>query len=334
VSHSQERRRMVIATNLKLARLPYLTRFLADSPRAVAGWGRKLSGRRAQRLARWLGRPLALLEDGFVLSVARSDPPLALLVDDTGVYYDATRPSGIESTIAAGAGPEQAARARRLMALWQSGAISKYNHSPEYPGPLPAPYVLVVDQTFGDLSVTLGMADRSSFRSMLDAALAENPASFVVVKVHPDVFSHARRGWLAPEYLDEYRARQPARITVIGSDCHAASLLRGASAVYTVTSLMGFEALLWGKPVRCFGMPFYAGWGLTADDLPPPVRRGAASLESVIHAALVSHARYLDPACGAVWQAEDAIAHVARARASLLSAQAEARAARLQAAFK
>ena len=38
---------------------------------------------------------------------------------------------------------------------------------------------------------------------------------------------------------------------------------------------MGFEALLWGRPVHCFGMPFYAGWGLTQDRLVPPERRTA-----------------------------------------------------------
>jgi capsular polysaccharide export protein len=58
---------------------------------------------------------------------------------------------------------------------------------------------------------------------------------------------------------------------------------------------MGFEALLWGCQVRCFGMPFYAGWGLTQDELPPPGRRVAASIESLVHAALIAYPRYLDP---------------------------------------
>lgn len=302
---------MVIATNLKIARLPHLDRFLADTPNAVAGWGRKHSGQRALRWARWLGRPVALLEDGFIRGVARGDPALSLIVDDVGVYYDATAPSGMEAAITAGVDAVQRARAHAMMASWQAGAISKYNHSPDYAGTLPSQYVLVVDQTWGDLSVALGLADQSSFRAMLDAALAENPTSSVVVKVHPDVFSHARRGWLPADLLAD------PRVILIGSDCHAASLLRCADKVYTVTSLMGFEALLWGKPVRCFGMPFYAGWGLTSDDLPAPVRRGAAKLEALIHAALVSQARYVDPASGTGWQVEDAISHVAHARRSL-----------------
>ena len=86
---------------------------------------------------------------------------------------------------------------------------------------------------------------------------------------------------------------------------------------------MGFEALLWGKPVRCFGMPFYAGWGLTGDALRAPVRRGAATLAALVNAALVSQARYLDPASGQSWQVEDAIAYVATARRSHSATPAE-----------
>ena len=299
---------MVIAVNRRIAGIAHLDRFVAEEPRAVVGWGRKPSGRRALAWSRWLHRPCLLLEDGFVRSVGRDDPPLSLIVDRVGTYYDATAPSGLELAIAAGVDGAQAARARALARAWHLGQISKYNHAEDYAGPLPARYILVVDQTFGDLSVALGLADNASFRAMLEAALVENPDCEVVVKVHPDVFARGRKGWL------ELPRNQRERVTVIGADCHAARLLDEALTVYTVTSLMGFEALLRGKAVRCFGMPFYAGWGLTTDELPAPVRRGPASFEALVHAALIACSRYVDPASGAAWQAEDAVAHVAAAR--------------------
>jgi capsule polysaccharide export protein KpsC/LpsZ len=302
---------MVIATNLKIARIPHLAAFLADYPNVVAGWGRKPSGRRAMLWAKWLKRGYVLLEDGFIRSLHRHDPPLSLLIDRNGTYYDATTACDMESAIAAGISGDQAIRARALIAQWQNAAISKYNHSPNYSGQLPDRYVLVVDQTAGDLSLRLGMADTASFARMLQAAIAENPDCAVVVKVHPDVFSHKKRGNFAPAQLSH------PNIILIGDDCHAASLLRGAKTVYTVTSLMGFEALIWGKPTRCFAMPFYAGWGLTIDDMPPPTRRNAASLESLLFAALVTIPRYINPANGTVWQAEDAIAHIGQARQKL-----------------
>lgn len=51
--------------------------------------------------------------------------------------------------------------------------------------------------------------------------------------------------------------------------------------MYVVTSQLGFEALLAGKRVHCFGMPFYAGWGLTEDSQSCARRSVERSLEAV-----------------------------------------------------
>jgi capsule polysaccharide export protein KpsC/LpsZ len=300
---------MILPTNRRLARLPYLKTFLADCPGAVIGWGRKPSGTRAEWIARVLRRPLALLEDGFIRSFERGSPSLSVIVDDIGVYYDARSPSRMEAAIASGTDPAQAARSRKLMQAWRAGAISKYNHAPDYQGELPDDYVLVADQSYGDLSVTTGLGSEDSFAAMLRAALAENPDHDVLVKIHPDVLTHRKLSCFAPKTL-----KHP-RIRLIADGCHPARLLCHAARVYAVTSLIGFEALLWGTPVRCFGMPFYAGWGLTQDEIRAPVRRGKAQIEDVIHAALVAQARYADPEDGSPWQAEQAIAWMARQRA-------------------
>lgn len=303
---------MILSTTKTIARLPHLASFLADSPNAVAGWGRKPSGRQALWLSRMLRRPLALLEDGFIRSVERGCPTMSLLVDDIGIYYDASRPSRMENTIAGGIDEAGTSRARLLADAWRTHRISKYNHARDHDGFLPDSYVLVIDQVAGDLSLSGGLADSGSFARMLDSALAENPGVSIVIKTHPDVFTRAKQGHFASMGPDN------GRIHVIGVDCHAPSLIEKASAVYCVTSLMGFEAMLWNKPVRCFGMPFYAGWGITQDELPMPSRRHRAAREAVIHAALVDLARYADPATGARWQVEQAIDHVAKERAALL----------------
>lgn len=304
---------MILATTKTIATLPHLATFLADRPDAVVGWGRKPSGRQATWLSKILRRPLALLEDGFIRSVERHSPPLSLLVDDIGVYYDANRPSRIEASIAGGTTDAQAARAEELVRQWCGARISKYNHAADYTGVLPTSYVLVVDQIAGDLSVAGGQARPESFAHMLDAALHENPGKAVVVKIHPDVHAKARRG-----YFSEAVLHHP-RVQVIGDNCHGVRLIERADAVYCVTSLMGFEALLWDKPVRCFGIPFYAGWGLTSDEQRPPARRHDARREDVVHAALVTVARYANPSTGDPWNAEDAIRYAAEGRAALLA---------------
>jgi capsular polysaccharide export protein len=153
--------------------------------------------------------------------------------------------------------------------------------------------VLVSDQTFGDASIRHGAASPGSFQRMLQAALSENPDATVMVKIHPDVFARRKRGYFSVAAL-----RSTPRVQVLGEDVHPVSLIEGAEAIYAVTSQIGFEGLLWGKRVRTFGMPFYAGWGLTHDDVPAPDRRRRVPLESLVHAALVKYPRYLDPETG------------------------------------
>ena len=101
---------------------------------------------------------------------------------------------------------------------------------------------------------------------------------------------------------------------VLTADCHAATMIEKAEAIYTVTSQMGFEALIWGKPVHCFGVPFYAGWGLTNDAVPTPERRGRASVEQLVHAALVAYPRYIDPETGKRCEVESVVEHLALQR--------------------
>jgi hypothetical protein len=223
----------------------------APPPHTVVGWGGRPSGRRAARIAARTGARLLLVEDGFLRSARREDPPLSLLIDDLGLYLDATAPSRLEHQIAQG--PADAARARRLLHAWRDGGLSKISGLPACTIPLPPRYVLVLDQLVGDASVAGGLAHPGSFDRMLQAARIEFPGLPVVLKTHPDTALRGRRA-----YFDA--ARVP-RVVAVTEACDPAPLLAGAEAVYTVTSQGGFEALLHGRPVRTFGMPFYAGWG-------------------------------------------------------------------------
>jgi capsular polysaccharide export protein len=303
-------------TSRGMLKVPHLRTFLrAEVRRAgrsagacdmIAGWGGKPSGLRAREAAKNADVPCLLVEDGFLRSVERDDPPLSIVADDVGIYHDATRTSRLESLIVSSLSAAEQMRARALIGAWKTARVSKYNHARDYEEALPPSYVLVVDQTQGDASVRDGLADAASFERMLSAALAENPDSTIVVKCHPDVFTRKKRGFFDPRTLADN-----LRIRVIASDCHAARLIEQADAVYTVTSQVGFEALLYGKRTRTFGMPFYAGWGLTHDELPAPARRGAATLEQLVHAALIQYPRYIDPETGLQCEVERVFAYLA-----------------------
>lgn len=292
----------------------FYSRLLPSRAGWIAGWGRKWSGLRAVQIAKQYGIPFVLLEDGFLRSFDRHDNSISLVMDQRGIYYDANEASDLEELVSSQLTNKEILRTKELISLWRDSRLSKYNASQEHCDVLPNRYVLVIDQTFGDASISYGLAKPASFDRMLELALSENPLATIIVKSHPDTSATRKMG-----YLDGSRHLNSSRVKVIRSRCHPVRLIECADAVYTVTSQVGFDALIWGKPVRTFGMPFYAGWGLTQDDLPQPSRRSHATLEQLVHAALVKYPRYLDPVTMRPCEVEDAIAHIALQRRNLLA---------------
>ena len=272
----------------------YIKRFhLPEDCRYV--WGHKKSGLLVRKRAGQAGHSLKCLEDGFLRSVGLGGDtePWSVCVDDIGIYYDATTTSRLELLIKQLPEKNESARAERIKQTWLNLRLSKYNGARDSAAPK-APFVLVVDQTAGDLSIAYGLANRKSFYQMLEAALDDWPDHQIVIKIHPDVVAGRKLGHFSTLQLDN------PRIQVCSDGGHPCSLLEGCTAVYVVTSQLGFEGLLWGKDVYVFGMPFYAGWGLTQDLLPAPARRinSRPTLEKLIHAALVAYPRYINPETG------------------------------------
>ncbi|MBB3015427.1 capsular polysaccharide biosynthesis protein [Cupriavidus alkaliphilus] len=276
------------------------------------GWGMKPSGLRARARAQAHGAPCLLLEDGFLRSVTPGALSMScsLVADDLGIYYDASTPSRLEAMVLTPLTATERTRAQHLIRQWRAANVSKYNYAPDAAVRTAGDYVLVVDQTANDASVKCGEANAGSFQRMLEAALERYPDCRVLVKEHPEVSLGHKRGYLS-QILD---AESNPRVERLAEDAHVVSLIRQARAVFVVTSQVGFEALIHGVPVHTFGMPFYAGWGLTIDHLPPPDRRGSVSLEQLVFAALVRYARYVLPLSGKRCEVEDVIEHLALQR--------------------
>jgi capsular polysaccharide export protein len=213
----------------------------------VAGWGMKPTGERARRLARRTGRPYLAIEDGFLRSVrpGQEEPPISLVMDRTGVHYDARRPSDLETVIAESVHEASTAtlrRARAGMAELRRLAISKYNDgvrlSAEQLGlrkDPSRPRVLVIDQTNADCSIEFGLANADTFPAMLRAALAENPDAEIIVKTHPEVIANRKKGYLGHV--------TGARIRTVSEPINPWSLMEAVDRVYVVTSQLGFEAV-------------------------------------------------------------------------------------------
>ena len=140
---------------------------------AVLCWGIKPSAQPAASIAKKNGLSLVRMEDALLRSVyfGADERPLGVVMDDLGIYYNSSRASRLECLIANHLSDADRERAHSICARWRSGRVSKYNHAREYRGNLPKAYVLVVDQTAGDLSLIHGQGNANCFQRMLEAAL-------------------------------------------------------------------------------------------------------------------------------------------------------------------
>jgi len=281
-------------------------RFAQGPDRAAA-----VAAATGRRLIGWAGAvppdfPGLRVEDGLLRSRglgAELVPPLSLVLDDLGIFYDPTRESRLERLIAAPLPPGGAERAARLRAAIVAAGLSKYNLGgtggaalaalrASRPG---AAVVLVPGQVEDDASIRLGAGTVATNRDLLLAARRAFPQALLVYKPHPDVEAGLRPGAVAPA-----QAQSLADLVVTRAD--PAALLDQVDRVVTITSGLGFEALLRGVAVTTLGAPFYAGWGLTDDRGPVPARRTplprAQALDRLVHAVLIAYPRYRDPLTG------------------------------------
>jgi capsular polysaccharide export protein len=259
----------------------------------VVVWGHSPYAARGEAIAARAGVPLLRLEDAFLRSIRPGrlgEAAIGLLLDPQGAHYASAKPSALEEMLAKHPLDDTVllARARDGIARLRALDLSKYNmHHSDAPLP-PAGYVLVVDQTRGDASIQHSGASAARFAEMLATALSEHPQARIVIKTHPETLLGLRKGHFGP-------ADATGRVSLLGEAVSPWALLEGAIAVYTVSSQLGFEAILAGHRPRVFGQPFYAGWGLTAEEFPLPRRNRSLTRVQIFAAAMILSPIWYDP---------------------------------------
>lgn len=272
---------------------------------AVGVWGQSPTAHRGEAIAAKYDAPIIRVEDAFLRSLhpgRAGEPPIGLLVDHTGIHFDPSRPSDLETLLKTHPLDDGAlmARARAGMARMRDAHLSKYSAT-DLSIDAPAPgYVLVIDQTQGDASVKASRGNRSRFLEMLFVAQEENPGARIVIKTHPETAAGFRAG--------HYRTDDATgNISLCDGNLSPYQLLDGAVAVYTLSSQMGFEAIIAGHKPRVFGGPFYAGWGLTVDEDVFARRRRPLSRSQLFAAAMLLYPHWFDPYADAAGYFEDAL---------------------------
>lgn len=260
----------------------------------VVAWKTRTRPSVLARLAE-AGAEVAEIEDGMVRSSglgANCVPPLSIVVDGRGIYFDPSRPSDLEHILQSAEMPQALIeRAARLRNALVAGGIGKYGRDEAAPGPIAESgrrRMLVAGQVEDDRSILCGGAGLTNL-DLLKAARAIEPDAWISYKPHPDVVAGHRKGHIAEAEVRKFADE-------LASDGSPNQWIAQADVVHVITSLTGFEALLRGKDVVTHGVPFFAGWGLTRDLGPVPARRTRRrSLDELVAATLLLYPRYVDP---------------------------------------
>jgi len=265
---------------------------------ALVLWGTRPEPSPAVAIALRRGVPIWRMEDGFLRSVGLGsdlEQPLSLVVDTSGIYYDPSTPSDLERMLSEAHFTESdIERAIALRAAIVRHRISKYNVGTRRSvGPASAgrDVVLVIGQVEDDASIQRGTLDIRRNEQLLRAARVHRPHAHLMYKPHPDVVRGHRKDSL-PLTL---AARLCDEVVV---DAGLADCLDVADEVHTMTSLVGFEALLRGLRVYTYGQPFYSGWGLTEDRHAHERRSRRLTLDELVAGTLIRYPRYVEADTG------------------------------------
>ncbi|NRB01978.1 MAG: capsular polysaccharide biosynthesis protein [Rhodobacteraceae bacterium] len=260
----------------------------------IGVWGQSPTAHRGEAVAALKNTPIVRVEDAFLRSLfpgrVESAPPLGLLIDTSGVHFDPSQPSDLEKLLATDPLDDAAilSAARDAIAALQAEHLTKYTaFDPLAPAPEPG-YVLVVDQTKGDASVTASGADRNRFLEMLFVAREDHPNARILIKTHPETQGGHRPGHFTDADIG-------GNVAFFSDPVSPYALLEGAIAVYCVSSQFGFEAILAGHKPHLFGQPFYAGWGLTQDAFPIDLRQRKLTRAQLFAGAMMLYPAWYDP---------------------------------------
>jgi capsular polysaccharide export protein len=292
-------------SNKKITQLNSLTRYSN-----IIVWSSRLVPE-LERFCLQMKLPLWRMEDGFIRSAGLGTDlvrPISLVMDSCGIYYDATRPSDLENFLNTYVfDSDLKLRAQAIRCSLVKARVSKYNvgRSSVLDFPSNKCIILVPGQVESDASILKGSPQIKTNTALLEVVRKANPDAFIIYKPHPDVIAEGREGSRVSSCSANLFDAEVVDVPIV-------DLLDKVDELHTLTSLAGFEALLRGVKVVTYGLPFYAGWGLTKDHLVCERRTKKLSLDELVAATLVLYPIYVDPLTTDKISCEEAISIISQ----------------------
>ena len=281
-----------------------------DAQSKIYVWGKKLFVD-VETYAKEQKIQILRVEDGFVRSVSLGSDltkAYSLVVDSLGIYFDPTEESDLEHLLNTYEFDEELIeRSKKLQDYLVTNKISKYNNHQDKKINLPnlkksQTIIMVPGQVSDDASIIYG-ANGMSNLELLQQSRKNSPKAYIIYKPHPDVLAGNRKGHIENDVARKY-------CDVIIFDVSLDSVLELADEVHTMTSLVGLEALIRGKKVYTYGLPFYAGWGLTHDTEVSSRRVKKRTLDELVAATFILYPRYINPKTNQFCEVEDLLKEI------------------------
>ena len=247
------------------------------------------------------------IEDAFIRSVALGSgfaKPYSLSIDSRGIYFDPRRPSDLEYILQNSHFSDGLIeRAKKVRIEIITSKFSKYNHLEhgeiEVDREKYNKVILVTGQVEDDMSIKFGAFGLNN-SDLLQMVREKNRDAYIIYKPHPDVLSGNRIGHI-PKAITDICANE------IQTNISIDSCIAVSDEVHTLTSGAGFDALLRKKRVFTYGMPFYAGWGLTTDHRKCERRGRVLTLDELVASTLILFPRYISPKTGKFCEVEETL---------------------------
>jgi hypothetical protein len=270
--------------------------------------------------AKSINKPIIVLEDGFIRSInigLSGEPSLSIIFDSHTAYYDATKASQLENLLNSDIklNKETIDYCKKCISKIVMHRVSKYNRAPCYKLNLGNPNkrkILLVDQRYNKASVKYGLGDNSSFANMLQDALSHYNDYDIIIKRHPDAITGGKQSYFNKDLLSPFKYAN--NIFLYDDDINPYALFDLVDDVFVCSSRMGFEALMAGKKVHCYGMPFYAGWGITEDKIVLDRRSKKRSVEEIFYFAYIVLSRYWNPDKNSIAKVDEIVDYITEHR--------------------
>jgi hypothetical protein len=274
-----------------------------DEKITFVAWGRKLPiGAQVHIFIRNIFKKkidVKTVEDGFLRSMGNGllhSRPASLCIDGSGIYFDANKGSDLEKLLETkdfNNDEKLIQRAQNAINLMKDARLTKYYDIRPYSstGGITRSKrysILVVGQVEDDASVISGKSKIVSNEGLILQAKNDFPDADIYFRPHPDY-------WYGNRKNKKLNSRISKISAVIPPTSSLYEVFTVVDHVYTITSLAGFEALIYGLKVTTFGAPFYSNWGLTDDRVIIKRRTKTLSIQEIFSVVYFDYPKYLHP---------------------------------------